>query len=69
MIGLGKQFFDCVYRRYDFVIALLSTIATIYEMRLIGTNSFIGMNNAIRTLRIGRIFKQFKRNPKLKSLQ
>lgn len=65
LVGLGLRYFSDSYNIFDFIIALGSTVGLVLENVFVNYNS---ITNAMRTFRIGRLFKLFRNHKSLDAI-
>ena len=65
IIGLGKRYFSDNFNNFDFFISIGSTAGLIVEIFIGNSNS---ISNALRTFRIGRLFKLFRHHQSLDAI-
>ena len=66
IIGLGLRYFSDSYNIFDFIIAIGSSVGILVEL-LIGSQTS-QLTNILRTFRIGRLFKLFRKSKSLDAI-
>lgn len=59
------RYFAEKFNIFDFIVGITSTVGLLFEIYMSGNQT---ISNALRSFRIGRIFKLFRKHPSLNAI-